>query len=305
MPIDELIYFILIVTIITLVNLIRSNNPIIIALLSSAFSVFTVVFYLILDAPDVAMTEASVGIIAFILFVIAISIVGDGGQKIFKKYNPFLIIFCILLASFLIYCARDMTVFGFPNFNQHYLKESGKEIGIPSVVASILASYRGFDTLLETLVIVTGMVAISVIINSSVSSQAKEDQMLRVMTRIFTPIILLFAAYIQAHGEISPGGGFQAGAILATAFIIYSLIYGNNFFRDYLNEKLIIHIAAFGVLAYLGIGLIGFYDNLQFLNYNGLLGQKLSITIIELAVGISVGASFLGIYLRVKNDKSL
>lgn len=305
MPENELIYFVLISSIFTIIALIRSNNPLIITLLGSSFSMFTVILYLVLDAPDVAMTEAAVGIIGFALLTLTISKAGDSGFSLFKRLNPIIILFCMLLAVLLIYAAKDMPAFGSPIFNEYYLTISKQEIGIPSAVASILASYRGYDTFLETLVVIIGMIAAIIILDDSNKSKYLDDPLFKIMSRILSPILLIFALYIQSHGEISPGGGFQAGAIIATMFIIYAISYGSDAILSKISIKEITTIAIIGIILYLSVGLLGFYNDFEFLNYNHLLGQKLSIIIVEFAVAIAVSASFLAIYLRINNAKSL
>ena len=77
---------------------------------------------------------------------------------------------------------------------------------------------------------------------------------LRVVARTLIPLIMLFALYVQFHGDYGPGGGFQAGVIFAVAFILYGLIYGVDKLRDVVHPGLIRSLAAFGVLLYLGVG---------------------------------------------------
>jgi multicomponent Na+:H+ antiporter subunit B len=54
----------------------------------------------------------------------------------------------------------------------------------------------------------------------------KNDMILRVIAKLLIPFILLFALYVQFHGDFGPGGGFQAGVILAAAMVFYAMIYG-------------------------------------------------------------------------------
>ena len=49
---------------------------------------------------------------------------------------------------------------------------------------------------------------------------------LRVITKLLMPFVLLFALYVQFHGDFGPGGGFQAGVIFAAGFILYALTFG-------------------------------------------------------------------------------
>ena len=54
----------------------------------------------------------------------------------------------------------------------------------------------------------------------------RRDLVLRVVAKLLIPFILLFALYVQFHGDFGPGGGFQAGVIIAAAIIFYALIFG-------------------------------------------------------------------------------
>ena len=121
---------------------------------------------------------------------------------------------------------------------------------------------------------------------------------LRVVARLLIPLILLFALYVQFHGDYGPGGGFQAGVIFAVAFILYGLIYGVDSLREVVHPSLVRCLAAFGVLLYVLVGLFGIISGGEFLNYNVLAadpvaGQHIGIILIELGVGITVSATML------------
>ena len=53
-----------------------------------------------------------------------------------------------------------------------------------------------------------------------------ENVILRIVSKFLIPLIFLFGLYVQAHGDYSPGGGFQAGVIFAAGFILYGLVFG-------------------------------------------------------------------------------
>ena len=78
----------------------------------------------------------------------------------------------------------------------------------------------------------------------------KHDLILRVVAKLLIPFILLFALYVQFHGDFGPGGGFQAGVILAAAVIFYALIYGLADARKAVPEPLVESMMAVGVLIY-------------------------------------------------------
>nr|WP_275298121.1 Na(+)/H(+) antiporter subunit B [Halomonas campisalis] len=115
------------------------------------------------------------------------------------------------------------------------------------------------------------------------------------------PLIVIYALYIQFHGEYSPGGGFQAGVIFSAGFIIFSLIFGLDVAQDAIPPEVARFLAAFGVLLYIGIGLACIALGGQFLEYKVLLandqaGETLGIIGIELGVGITVAAVALTLF---------
>ena len=75
----------------------------------------------------------------------------------------------------------------------------------------------------------------------------KSDLVLRVVAKVFLPFILIFALYVQFHGDFGPGGGFQAGVIIAAAIIFYALIYGLANARRLVPEGLVETMMAAGV----------------------------------------------------------
>ncbi len=194
----------------------------------------------------------------------------------------------------------DLVKFGSPEFNRYYLINSQKDIGIPSVVASILASYRGYDTMLETLVVLIAGMGVLLMSDEPSPIAASKDQLINVMIRIMLPITLLFGLYIQLHGEISPGGGFQAGAIIATIFMAYAISVGDKAFLNLISLQGIKVIAVTGVSLYLFIGLMGIFKAAEFLNYNMYFSQAINIMIIEFGVALTVSATMLLIYFRLR-----
>jgi multicomponent Na+:H+ antiporter subunit B len=128
-----------------------------------------------------------------------------------------------------------------------------------------------------------------------------EHMVLRVVTKLMIPIILLYAFYVQIHGEYSPGGGFQAGIIFAVAFVIYALIYGLEAAQDKLSPEIVHGLAALGVFIYGGIGIACLFMGGNFLEYKVLfedrhLGETFGIVGIELGVGITVAAVSLTLF---------
>ena len=90
---------------------------------------------------------------------------------------------------------------------------------------------------------------------------------LRVIAKLLIPFMLLFALYVQFHGDFGPGGGFQAGVIIAAAMIFYGLIYGLPAVRKAVPEPLVESMMAVGVLIYGGVGLAGLLFGGNYLDY--------------------------------------
>jgi len=124
---------------------------------------------------------------------------------------------------------------------------------------------------------------------------------LRILTKLLLPYILLFALYVQFHGDFGPGGGFQAGVIFASGYILYTVVFGIENACRVAAPGLIRILAAFGVLIYGGVGVAALLLGGQFLDYSVLSedpihGQHLGIFLIEAGVGITVAAVMIGLF---------
>lgn len=127
---------------------------------------------------------------------------------------------------------------------------------------------------------------------------------LRVVAKALIPIIALFGFYVQFHGEYSPGGGFQAGVILAVSVILYSLIFGIAPTMRAITPGFARAVAAFGFVLYAGVGVASLILGGNFLDYDALvkegpgghLGQHVGIIIIEIGVLLAVAGSMVTIF---------
>lgn len=129
----------------------------------------------------------------------------------------------------------------------------------------------------------------------------KHNLILRITAKLLIPFIILFALYVQFHGDFGPGGGFQAGVIFSAAFILYTLVYGLETAERIIPIHILKIFASLGVLIYAGTGVAGLLLGGQFLNYNVLAdvpitGQHIGIIVIELGVGITVAAVMIMIF---------
>jgi multicomponent Na+:H+ antiporter subunit B len=124
---------------------------------------------------------------------------------------------------------------------------------------------------------------------------------LRVVSKLLIPFILLFALYVQFHGDYGPGGGFQAGVIFGAGFILYALIFGLDTARTVARPAVIRVLVAVGVLIYGGVGVASLLLGGNYLDYSVLAhepahGQHLGISLIEFGVGTTVAAVMITIF---------
>jgi len=136
----------------------------------------------------------------------------------------------------------------------------------------------------------------------------KQHIVLRVIAKLLIPAIMLYALYVQFHGDYGPGGGFQAGVIFAAAYILYALIYGVETASKVISPTVLQVLIACGVLLYAGVGVAALFLGGNFLDYNTLShdpvhGQHLGILLIELGVGITVAAALMSIFSIFANRK--
>lgn len=127
------------------------------------------------------------------------------------------------------------------------------------------------------------------------------DEVLRVIAKLLFPFILLFALYVQFHGDFGPGGGFQAGVLFAAGIILYALGFGIERAKALISPAVLKPLMALGVLIYGGVGVASMVLGGHFLNYGVLAGdpvhgQHVGILIIELGVGLTVASVMLVIF---------
>ena len=136
----------------------------------------------------------------------------------------------------------------------------------------------------------------------------RDKKVLRIVAKGFIPFILLFALYVQFHGDFGPGGGFQAGVIFAAGLILYGLIYGLEELKRVAPTRVVEVCAAVGVLLYGGTGVLTMFLGGNFLEYSQLAhdpahGQHYGLIAIEGGVGITVTAAMLTIFYMFAGRK--
>ena len=302
----------------TAIVVVRMRRLFAVVMLFGIYSLLSAMIFVVLDAVDVAFTEAAVGAGISTVLMLA-TLVTTGRHEKPSRHHPLLPLAVVTLTGAgLIWGTLDMPGFGNPDDPVHhhvadrYVNESPREIGIPNMVTSVLASYRGYDTMGEVIVVFTALVGVMSLIGirrgrkkvppaADSTVEQRPFPVIQIMAILLIPFIILFALYVQFHGEYGPGGGFQAGVIFAAAIILYTLNFGLDDALALAPSKVVLRLAAIGVLIYGGTGVVSMLLGGEYLNYSVLSddpvgGQHLGILVIELGVGITVAAVMIAIF---------
>ncbi len=124
---------------------------------------------------------------------------------------------------------------------------------------------------------------------------------LRIGTKLLLPFMLLFALYVQFHGELGPGGGFQAGVITAGMVILTAITFGLEAAKRIAPQKLVEFLVPLGVLIFAGTGVAGMLLGKNFLDYSVLAadaphGRELGIFLVEIGVLVTVSSTMVALF---------
>lgn len=127
------------------------------------------------------------------------------------------------------------------------------------------------------------------------------DLVLRIVAKLLMPFMLLFALYVQFHGDYGPGGGFQAGVIAAAAIVFYAITFGLAAAQRLVPERVVERLLAAGVLLYAGVGIAGLLLGGNYLDYfvldrDPVHGQHRGIFWIEAGVALTVAGVMLKLF---------
>ena len=313
----------------TALAIVVQRNLFSVVVLGGIYSFLMATVLVALDAVDVAMTEASVGAgISTVLLLGALYLCGGMEAKpLHRPWWPLAV--SLVIVGMLVYGTLGLPAFSDPAATIHlhvvprYLNDALRETGVPNVVTAVLASYRGFDTLGETTVVLTAGIGVIVLLrviypgatggggeqrgaagplDADRRGRRMQDLIVpRFTAKLLIPFILLFAAYVQFHGDFSPGGGFQAGVIAAAAVIFYALIFGLPAARRLMPDGIVETMIALGVLIYAGVGFAGIVLGGNYLDYfvlgaDPVSGQHRGIFWVEVGVAITVCGVMLKVY---------
>jgi len=198
--------------------------------------------------------------------------------------------------------------------SKHYATEGASELGAANLVASVVITYRGLDTLGEVTVLFISAAGASLLlrrrrergdgIEENPSRQyAESSEIVQTTLSILFPIILLFGVYIFINGHLTPGGGFQGGAVIASAILFFMLARPN----ESLSHMMLMRIESLSGFTYVMLGLLGvilaggFLDNrvIPLGDFGSLFSAGL-IPLINILIGLKVGSELGSLLQKFK-----
>lgn len=228
----------------------------------------------------------------------------------------------VIVGALLLWATGDFADFGDPEspasagrLSSHYIENVVHETKVPNMVTAVLADYRGFDTMFETVVIFVAGIGIIAVLRAfgdaaesapdAVVDEGDDDLIIRTTCSLVFPVIQLFALYVVAHGHHSPGGGFQGGVMLGASYILLALSCGLPAAKRRLGERRTIVLAAIGVIVFAGWGVVCVLFGGNFLDYAALdplipgdvqMARSHSMLGVEIGVAFTVTAIMFVIY---------
>lgn len=198
----------------------------------------------------------------------------------------------------------------------YYAERGAQETGATNLITAILVTYRGLDTLGEVTVLFLAAAIVGLVLARGRQAGATDEsgaaaappvgELLETGRNLLVPLIMLLGVYVIANGHLTPGGGFQGGAILASAILLILLTDPMRRF----SHRLIARLESVSGLVFVGMGVLGivlaggFLDN-RFLPL-GTLGEMFSagaIPIIYAFVGLKVGAEFSSMLVSLSQTR--
>lgn len=233
------------------------------------------------------------------------------------------------------------------HLSNYYIENAFDDTGAPNFVTAVVADYRGFDTMFETAVIFCGGLACFLLLRdfrekkdhyyrhipTGVILHVKDPQkpltigkefgymdkdwvppdlIIKTVCRILIPFIQIYAMYVVAHGDYSPGGGFQGGVIFGSSLILLAISYDLKTLVKRVKESVLGILAAVGVLIFSGLGALCMLMGGNFLDYSTLAPlvtwdshhniRAMGMLGVEIGVGIAVMAVMLIIYINIVSE---
>lgn len=195
---------------------------------------------------------------------------------------------------------------------RYYAGRTAADLGAANIVTAIVVTYRGLDTLGEVTVLFLAAAIVGLVLADSKHGRSRVrppvGELLSTGTRFLVPLILLLGVYVFVNGHLTPGGGFQGGAIIASAVLLMLLADPLRHF----GHNLISAIESLAGLFYVAIGVAGLFFAGGFLDNRllppGELGTLFSagaIPVIYSLIGLKVGAEFASMLASLSETDEL
>jgi len=184
------------------------------------------------------------------------------------------------------------------------------QVGAANFVTAVVLGYRGFDTLLELTILFTAATAGGLVLGKPAAGASRDPDsgfILRAGADLFFPLLLVVGLYIILHGHLTPGGGFQGGVILASAFFIPILARPGTS----MDHRRVSMIEGFAGASFIFIGLLAMLGGKAFLTPlldKGELGALLSagsLPLLYIAVGLKVGSELAGLLAQLSETEAI
>ena len=228
-----------------------------------------------------------------------------------RKTGILLVVLLTALVLFSLYSAYEVPG-ELNSVARHYAARGAHELGSANLVTAVVVTYRGLDTLGEVMVLFLATAIIGILLKESTpetamsASGSDPGEILRTGAALMSPLVFLFGVFIFIHGHLSPGGGFQGGAVIAVAFLLGFLSRPES--RG--SRGLLHMVESLSGLTYLAIGLLGLYVAGGFLDNRilpvGIPGQLFSagaIPVIYSLIGLKVGAELAGLLSGLRHPR--
>lgn len=304
------------------------------AVVFGAYSFMMCLIWAGMGAVDVAFTEAAVGAGVSTVFVVS-TLYNTGATMQHRPgglpFKLFIGVVVTVAGLFLLSALPDFPEWGDTDspvnatVAPYYILNTITDSHVPNVVTSVLADYRGFDTLLETTVVFIACIAIYSIMRVDKAKFETDEPtivaaprydpgdslIVRQTSRFMVPFMQLFALYVIAHGHYSPGGGFQGGVILGASLILLAISFDLKFLLRQWSEKTLMLLVAAGVFLYAAVGLACMFMGGDYLDYGFLdpilpgekdMARSHGILLVEIGVGITVMFSMIAIHINLASN---
>lgn len=191
-------------------------------------------------------------------------------------------LFIAALALLLLYVVSRMPPMGEPDIPTavrvvpRYLEKAEEETHARNVVTGVILNYRGFDTMGEVTVIYCALAAVLAVLGREKRGRIRDyvelsglrsSVIVRAMVSLVVPFIVLFSIYTILHGETSPGGGFQGGAVIGASMIIFTTIFGLHLSSVKVPQGFRASLEGVAVITFFLVGVLGILGGGNFLTY--------------------------------------